>query len=233
MRQETGEIAIWYVPLHGEGELVWLTASERAFADAALDRQIRRRRICARTELRRILGAYIGASPAAVPLEADPGGKPRVSGGPPFNLSHSGEVMLLAVSAAGEVGVDLEACGRLDADWWSIAERAFSTEERRRLLSLPSAEQSSAALQTWVRKEAYAKARGAGFAYGFRSFTVRKASSVCEPILVEDTRDRDAAAAWRLVDLAAPHGFVACLAHVGREAMIRRCSYAELRYEHQ
>jgi 4'-phosphopantetheinyl transferase len=127
------------------------------------------------------------------------------------------------VSAAGEVGVDLETCGRLDSDWWSIAEFAFSTDERRELASLPLAEQSSAALRTWVRKEAYAKARGVGFAYGFRSFTVRRAGSV------EDMRDRDAAAAWRVLDLAAPHGFVAGLAHAGREAMIRRCSYAELK----
>jgi 4'-phosphopantetheinyl transferase len=229
MRLEAGEIAIWYVPLDRAGELAWLTAAERAMAEAALDPQIRRRRTCARTELRRILGAYIGAYPAAVPLEVDPGGKPRVSGGPPFNLAHCGEVMLLAVSAAGEVGVDLETFGRLDSDWWSIAELAFSTDERRELASLPPAEQSSAALRTWVRKEAYAKARGAGLAYGFRSFTVRMATSVDESILVDDMRDRDAAAAWRVLDLAAPHGFVASLAHAGREAMIRRRSYAELR----
>jgi 4'-phosphopantetheinyl transferase len=228
MRLEAGEIAIWYVPLRGAGEFGWLTAPERALTEAALDPLIRRRRICARTGLRRILGAYIGASPPDVPLEVDPGGKPRISGGPPFNLAHCGEAMLLAVSAAGEVGVDLEACGSLDSDWWSIAELAFSTDERRELTSLPPAEQSSAALRTWVRKEAYAKARGAGFAYDFRSFTVRRAGSVDESILVEDMRDRGAAAAWRVLDLAAPHGFVASLAHAGREAMIRHCTYAEL-----
>jgi 4'-phosphopantetheinyl transferase len=229
MRLDAGEIAIWYVPLHGEGDLAWLTGPELALAEAALDPQIRRRRTCARTALRHILGAYIGASPPDVPLQVDPGGKPRVSGGPPFNLAHCGEAMLLAVSAAGEVGVDLEACGRLDSDWRSIAELAFSIDERRELTSLPPGEQSSAALRTWVRKEAYAKARGAGFAYGFRSFTVRQASSVDESILVEDMRDRRATAAWRVLDLAAPRGFVASLAHAGREAMIRRCTYAELR----
>jgi 4'-phosphopantetheinyl transferase len=230
VRPAPGEITVWRIRLDNGGESECLNEAERAFAESAIDPQVRRRRIQARAALRHILGVCLDIPAAAVALSLQAHGKPRVEHGPPFNLTHCGELMLLAVSGAGEVGVDMEASGRMDEDWPAVAVRAFSLAEQHALAALPPAEQSEAALRAWVRKEAYAKARGAGFAYGFQSFTVRMIAHQEESLLMDDARDQEATSRWRLLDLAAPpDGFVASLAHAGHGAAIHYRDYGELR----
>jgi 4'-phosphopantetheinyl transferase len=213
VRLGSGVIAVWTATLDGEGSPDWLTPEERARADSALDPQERRRRVCARSVLRHVLGAYVGAPPGALQFVTDAHGKPRLANGPQFNLSHSGEVMMLAVCAVGPVGLDVDRCGRLDADWDAVTARTFSEGERAQLLRMPEAERPCAALRGWVRKEAYAKARGAGFAYGFTAFTVRLDAGMDGALLAADDKDARAVAAWSLRDLVAPSGFAASLAH--------------------
>jgi phosphopantetheinyl transferase len=64
--------------------------------------------------LRELLGRYLDADPRTLRLEVGPHGKPALEGGAGvgsnlrFNLSHSGELMLVAVTAGREVGVDVE-----------------------------------------------------------------------------------------------------------------------------
>jgi 4'-phosphopantetheinyl transferase len=228
MRLGTGEIAVWTAALDGEGALDWLAPQERARADLAIDPQERRRRICARSVLRHILGAYVGAPPGELEFVTDLYGKPRLINGPQFNLSHSGDVMMLAVSAAGPVGLDIDRCGRLDADWREVTDRIFSKGERAQLLQMPEEGRPSAALRGWVRKEAYAKARGAGFAYGFASFTVRLDAGVDGALLVADDKDARAVAAWSLQDLVPPPGFAASLAHEGVAPILDCRAYEDL-----
>jgi 4'-phosphopantetheinyl transferase len=228
MRLERGEVAVWTASLTGQGAPHWLSAEERARADAALDPRERRRRICARSVLRHVLGVYLGAPPAELALVIGVHGKPELSKGPPFNLSHSGDVMILAVAEAGAVGVDIDRLGRLDGDWSAVTARAFSAGERAQLQQMAEADRSVAALRGWVRKEAYAKARGAGFAYGFPGFTVRLDAGGDGALLVADDRDPQAVAAWSLQDLVAPAGFAASLACEGRPPILRHRAYEDL-----
>jgi hypothetical protein len=60
--------------------------------------------------LRQVLATYLGEEPAQIELEAGPHGKPRLAGPGRlrFNLSHSGELALVAVSARLEVGADVQ-----------------------------------------------------------------------------------------------------------------------------
>ncbi|HEY6729935.1 MAG TPA: hypothetical protein VI039_02805 [Solirubrobacterales bacterium] len=61
--------------------------------------------------LRRVLAVYLGEEPARIQLEKGEHGKPRLAGNEPplkFNLSHSGDLALVAVSGANEMGVDVE-----------------------------------------------------------------------------------------------------------------------------
>lgn len=228
MSMRPGEITLWTLDLQRPGAPEVLSPEELARADAAVDSLQRRRRISARTALRHVLGACLDLPPAEVPILTDPQGKPHLARGPAFNLSHSEDLMLLAIGGMPAVGVDLDVDDRLDADWRSVARAAFSQAERRRLEALPEHERARAAVRCWVRKEAYAKARGAGFAYGFKSFTVRIETAGADTLLIEDGQDPDAPGAWRLRDVDAPPSFVASLAHCGGAAQIRHARLSEL-----
>ncbi|HEV2726651.1 MAG TPA: hypothetical protein VGV34_00060 [Solirubrobacterales bacterium] len=63
------------------------------------------------TALREVLAVYLGEDPELIRLEKGEHGKPRLADSPrrlEFNLSHSGELALVAVSGEHEVGVDVE-----------------------------------------------------------------------------------------------------------------------------
>lgn len=227
MRLAGDEIAVWTVALDRDGAPDCLTPDERARAAAAVDPAVRRRRIHSRSALRQILGVYVDVPPCELRLVVDGGGKPRLEQGPHFNLSHSADTMLLAVSSAGPVGVDLERIDRLDSDWLGVSGRVFSAGERGQLSRMPEAERPAAFLRGWVRKEAYAKARGAGFAYGFTAFTVSLEPGAGASCLIADDKDAGAAAAWRLCDIGAPEGFAASLAHEGTDRVLTYRSWGE------
>ena len=103
--------------------------------------------------------------PHTIRLEASAHGKPWCSlpGAPAFNVSHSGDLILLAFHATAEVGVDVEQA-RVHLPWEPIAERCFSPGEVAELRALPLAEQASAFLAAWCRLEARVKASGVGLA---------------------------------------------------------------------
>jgi 4'-phosphopantetheinyl transferase len=105
--------------------------------------------------------------PAAVPIEAGPHGKPHCPGGPQFNLSHSGDLILLALDPSRPVGVDVERA-RPGLDWRPIARRVLPPAEAEALERLALAAGGEAAaeafLAAWCRLEARLKARGVGLA---------------------------------------------------------------------
>jgi 4'-phosphopantetheinyl transferase len=139
-----------------------LTAEERARADGFARIEDRRRRLVAQALLQTILGAVVDRPPTDLVLEAGTHGKPRLrDGGPAFNMSHSGGRLLIAVSEAGEVGVDLELSG-LKRDLDAVARYAFSTEDLGALEASSAAERERGILRIWTAKEAALKALGVG-----------------------------------------------------------------------
>jgi 4'-phosphopantetheinyl transferase len=83
-----------------------------------------------------------------------------------FNVSHSGDLALIAIATDSDIGVDLE-CIREQPDYVEIARRFFSAGEVDQLHRLPSHLHAQAFLSCWTRKEAYAKACGEGLALLF------------------------------------------------------------------
>lgn len=168
-----GEVHVWRLALDGEpapAELAMLATEEAARSARFAFARERRRFARAHASMRRILGLYAGLAPERVPLTADAHGKPRIEGiGLGFNLSHSGERALLAVSRATHVGVDVEeASARVDARL--VAAEVFSPEECRALDGLEGEALHAAFLAGWVRKEAVLKAIGVGLAVAPRLF---------------------------------------------------------------
>jgi 4'-phosphopantetheinyl transferase len=99
-----------------------------------------------------------------------PHGKPRLddeSAGVRFNLSHSGDLGLIAIAqGAVEVGVDLEEI-RPRTDLRGVARRVFTQAEREAV----EAGGEIAFYRHWVAKEAFVKATGRGIE-SLRSFEV-------------------------------------------------------------
>lgn len=166
--------------------------------------------------LRILAGHYLAQSAASVLFDVGDFGKPRVSGGHAerlaFNLSHSGNIVLLAFAGSGQVGVDVECWSdRLrDQERERIVASAFSEGEQRALASLAPGEHREAFYSVWVRKEAYIKATGAGVTHGLDHFEVS-----VEPHDVHIRSDSTLAgdvAAWSLFDIAPQPGYSAALA---------------------
>jgi 4'-phosphopantetheinyl transferase len=120
------ELHVWRARLDAGG---WpaadgLPAAERERA-AGLNRpDARRRWVAARWALRGVLARYLELEPAAIELRFGARGKPMLAAAESplrFNLSHSGELALIAVAGGREVGVDVQAIGskpaRFYADW--------------------------------------------------------------------------------------------------------------------
>ncbi|HEY7456381.1 MAG TPA: hypothetical protein VH703_03815 [Solirubrobacterales bacterium] len=123
------ELHIWRARLDVAG---WpgpedLPGEERERAAEIGQTEARRRWVASRWALRTVLGRYLGAEPAVIELSVGERGKPQLAGEPEplrFNLSHSGELALVAVLAAREVGIDVQRIGRREPGYYGAwAER--------------------------------------------------------------------------------------------------------------
>ena len=126
----------------------------------------RQQYIVGRGSLRRILGQYLHLKPEQIQFGYSPLGKPflNTNNAPSslqFNLSHSAQQMLVAVSAGSRIGIDLEYAHR-NLEALALSKRYFSPREQQ-LLSTSSPGQSARLfLQLWTCKEALLKASGSG-----------------------------------------------------------------------
>lgn len=147
-----------------------LTVSEQQSAGRLVSQPARQSYIVSHYALRVLLARALGCALSDVEYQATAQGKPElVSGGVQFNLSHSGDRALVAISRAGAVGVDVEHC-RSRARLLQLAGRFFAADE---VTYVQSARDSTHAFyQIWTAKEAYLKALGVGLAGGLDRFSV-------------------------------------------------------------
>ena len=86
-----------------------------------------------------------------------------------FNLSHSGERVMAAVSEY-ETGCDIEQIKEADE---AVARRFYQKHEYEHLLSVPEEERNELFFRYWVLKESYMKAKGQGIYLGPDTFGFR------------------------------------------------------------
>ena len=109
-----------------------------------------------------LLALLLGLKPPEVSIVTGPHGKPSCPGGPEFNVSHSGDLVLIAVHPTCAVGVDVEASPG-PADWESISCRVLPADVCQAVHALPRQCQPLAFLQAWCHLEAQLKMAGTGF----------------------------------------------------------------------
>ncbi|MEV6478849.1 4'-phosphopantetheinyl transferase superfamily protein [Streptomyces sp. NPDC051576] len=156
--------------------------------------------------VRVLLAQYSGVHPRDLRFSRRPQGKPETvaparAAGVHWNLSTSGDWALLGISPHRPVGVDLERIRVPAAAVLGLA-RYFPRTDRQFLRSLPEARRSRAYHGLWVRKEAWAKARGLGVVHALR-----------QPVADGFADDPGA-----VHDLAAPTGYVAAVCLAAPEA---------------
>lgn len=167
-----------------------------------LVREADRRRFCvARGLLRQCLSIATGLRARDIRFAYGARGRPALApecadGAPAFNVSHSGDFLLMAFAGATTVGIDLE-CIRPVRDEEALARRFFAPAEVAELLSRESGHaRTRAFLNGWTRKEALIKAEGEGIFSALDRFTVSLADG--DAVLYEVAGDPDAVARWRL-----------------------------------
>ncbi len=173
--------------------------------------------IVSHAALRQVLGAYVDRHPGELRFAYGPKDKPRLvdeCGGREvrFNLSHSGDVALVAVTGAREVGVDVERIRAL-ADRDRLARRFFSPQEVAVLERLPSESRSEAFFTCWTRKEAYLKALGGGISIGLDQFDVSPVPGEPAALLSHRSDPRETTR-WTLHDIRPGPGYAGALAAV-------------------
>ena len=156
-----------------------LDAPERARAARFVNERDRRRYVVGRATLRKLLGEYTSTDPARVALTTLSRGKPVLACEDEtrplhFNVSHCGELALFAF-ADREVGIDVERLAPT-CDMEQVATHFFSSDEVLAFRQLSGRERTRFFFRTWVRKEAYVKATGDGFAIDPAQISVPGAS---------------------------------------------------------
>jgi 4'-phosphopantetheinyl transferase len=181
----------------------------------------RHRFLVGRGLLRSILGRYLCVHGHQLGIRQSDHGKPILDApfaGLHFNVSHSHELALFAVTRRGEVGVDVERVRPFPNDV-SVAERFFSPGECQRLQTLAPEHRMEAFFHVWTRKEACLKALGVGLAQGLERVEVNLGPDEPARLLRLDGEERQAAR-WSLLNLTPAPGYVGALALEGHEPRV-------------
>jgi 4'-phosphopantetheinyl transferase len=114
--------------------------------------------------------------PDELRFEYGPNGKPKLAA--PlvesrvfFNLAHSEDLGLIALTRLGPIGIDVEQIRPVtDAD--ELVTRFFSSRETALFQTLPTSQKNTAFFNLWTRKEAWLKATGEGIAHSLNRVEV-------------------------------------------------------------
>ncbi|CAI3151936.1 4'-phosphopantetheinyl transferase Sfp [Acinetobacter calcoaceticus] len=129
--------------------------------------------LISRVLVKTVLADKLGISPHEVNIQLHPNGKPFVEGSKAvyFNLTHSADVIILAVTEEGEIGVDIEQVDRV-FDWMRVDSVLAPSEiewiKGNELIDPFSVYQRF--FQIWTLKEAYIKCTGDGMSRHLKMF---------------------------------------------------------------
>jgi len=175
------EIHIWMTKpqeLLGNDELLsrystLLNAEEKVKQQRYKFAKDRHDALITRAFIRDLLSYYADIAPQDWLFDKGEKDKPEVINAPlplRFNISHTKNLIVCAVTLTDDIGIDVENTGRSN-DVLAIAERYFSTQETSELFALPTEQQRGRFFDYWTLKESYIKAWGLGLAIPLADFS--------------------------------------------------------------
>ena len=228
------EAHVWAIPLDVPGfdwqaELPRLADDEQQRARRFRIERVSRRFVAARSALRRLLAAYLGSRAEEVAFVYGDLGKPtldpaRHNAPLHFNLTHSHDLALLAVTRLGPLGVDVEHLRPLRAAE-AMARRFFAAAEVATFFALPDNMQLDGFYRCWTRKEAYLKAQGLGIGQPLDRFEVSLVPGE-EARLLCVAEQPSEAARWHMAELLPASDYVGALAMRLAPPRLRTFAYA-------
>lgn len=181
----------------------------------------RHRYVMARGMLRVILSRYLNVAPGQIRFHYNRYGKPRIMDPAgtewlTFNVSHSSDLVLIAIAHGRKIGVDLEQI-RQDVSYDQVAQRFFSPQEYAMLQSFTGAEaKRKAFFDCWTRKEAYIKAQGQGLSIPLEQFDVSLDPDEPARLLANRTDPEDVSR-WLLQGIGPGKGYTGAVAVEGND----------------
>jgi len=175
----------------------------------------------ARGLLRAILSHYTGVAAPALQFQLGRRGKPALQSEiVSFNLSHSEDLVVYAISCQKEIGVDVEYVRPLN-DLGVIAQKFFAAAEYQELLRLDETARLEGFFNCWTRKEAYVKAMGDGLYAPLDDFQVSLAPD--SPASFVSSRTHFLLASeWSLFGIQPRAGYVGAVAVHGTGWQLRQ-----------
>ena len=211
-----------------------LSPDERARAKRFVVNGVRNRFITARAVLRNLLSRYISEPPSNLRFRYAEHGKPDLSHPETsirFNVSHSHDLAVYALTTNRSVGVDAEYLHRRSImDRMKIARRLFSSSECAALEALPRGRRDHAFLACWTRKEAFIKAIGQGLSCPLDQFDVTVDPD--DPAELLATRwDQTDAERWSMTSIDPGPDYIGALAVEGKDLRLTCWQWDHDRYE--
>jgi 4'-phosphopantetheinyl transferase len=227
------EVHIWQTHLGASWDLTeglreLLSIEEQQRADQFRSDRDRRRHTLARVLLRLVVARLSNTSPELLKIVNTPLGKPyllldvdqpRIE----FNVSHSGDIIYLAIANRRAVGIDIERVQN-DLPFETIAKDVFSAIEFDELMAMDPALRLDSFFTCWTRKEALYKARGKGLASAPDSYDRPLVGRLLMPMRLACI-EGNVVSRWTLLDLKAAPDYKAALAFEGTDCRVRRWNW--------
>lgn len=224
-RRPTVDIWVWSLLHANFGEeketLPILSADERQRADRFYFQDDRRRFVAARVGLRQLLAKLLETEPAAIEFRYGSRGKPALGGvlessHLQFNVSHSGELAVAAITGNDQIGVDVELGRDCDAAQ-PIARRHFTSSEAEFVATATGKEQQMRFFSLWTAKEAVVKLLGSGLSFSLDRFETPGGSGDSGEVVLP--RESVISRCW-LTSIDVAQGYSACVATVAEPTSI-------------
>ncbi len=185
------------IPPH---KLSLLTQAELATAQMFRHPKIKQHYLAVRIQLREVLADYLQVSAEKIVIAKTKYGKPYLLDYPEldFNISHTGAYLLIGISSAGRIGVDIEQ-PKAKINLTELVKKCFAPEEISYWQTLSVTKQTATFYRFWTRKEAFVKAVGRGIALGLSRCVIADSTP---PYFSQIPTEYGLASDWRLFDLA-------------------------------
>ena len=156
--------------------------------------------ITSRYFLRQILAQELNVSAKSIDYSFSLHGKPYLKKeNYYFNISHSGQIFVIATSSIGEIGVDIEDVNR-DVNYQQLSDLIMSEADQYEFDSIIQSKKTAIFLTYWTRKEAFFKGIGMGLTSPLKGLSINVDTATSPSILATEwnssLKDK-----WQLLNL--------------------------------